>query len=113
MKLVALVVSALVAAVAFAGPINVSDNNIGDIVTVGVNANLNITNRIDQNIINIIGVWLSQELGVIDIDREGGIRAPNIPDRPTLPDFPDFPNRPNITPEMIERIRDLLEQARA
>lgn len=63
MKLVAVFLLALVAAIA-ASPTSIQDNNIGDIVNVGVNANLSISNKVDQNIIGIIVGMLSQQ-GII------------------------------------------------
>jgi hypothetical protein len=41
-----LVIFALVAAV-YSAPTDISDNNIGDIVNVGVNADLTVSNQID------------------------------------------------------------------
>lgn len=70
MQFVAVTLLAFVA-VALAGPISVSDNNVGDIVSVGVNANLEISNKVEQNIISVIVALLNQELGVISIP-EGG-----------------------------------------
>lgn len=99
MKFVAITLLAFVA-LANAGPINVSDNNVGDIVSVGINANLEISNKVNQNIISIIVALLDQDLGVIRIP-EGGPQAPN------LPDIPEW-----VTPEMIERIREVLNEIR-
>lgn len=47
MKFVAIAILAFVAA-ASAGPINVSDNNIGDVIKVGISGSLNIKNQVDQ-----------------------------------------------------------------
>lgn len=41
-----LVIFALVAAV-YSAPTDISDNNIGDIINVGINADLNVQNQID------------------------------------------------------------------
>lgn len=87
MKFAAVLLLALIVAVS-AGPISVSDNNVGDIITVGVNANASLSNKIDQNIISVIVALLnSQELSV------GGNA-----------DGPRF----QITPEMIEKVKGLL-----
>lgn len=93
MKLVAVTLLALIAAVA-AGPINVSDNNVGDIVSVGINANLEISNQIEQNIISIIVALLTdQDLNI------------NLPEG-----WPSAPNLRNVSPEMIERVRELISR---
>lgn len=94
MKFAAVFVLVFVAAV-IAGPINVSDNNVGDIVTVGINANVQLSNHIEQNIISVIIALLNQQvLGVIG--SEGGA--------------PADASKIQITPEMIERVRSLLTQ---
>lgn len=69
-------------AMVVAGPINISDNNIGDIVNVGVNANLNISSEVNQNIVNVIVALLNQELGIIALDEDGTPKAPNLPFSP-------------------------------
>lgn len=94
MKFVAITLLALIAAVA-ANPINVSDNNIGDIVTVGVNANLEISNKVNQNILSIIVALLNREDG----------ENIQVPDFPEWPEWPEFRN---LSPEMIERIRAMI-----
>lgn len=85
MKLVAITLLALIAAVA-ASPINVSDNNVGDIVTVDVDAKIDINNEINQKILSII--LLGQG--------DGKIR------------LPDAPELRNLSPEMIENISQLM-----
>lgn len=91
MKFIAVTLLALIAAVASA-PTSISDNNVGDIITVGINANLELSNHIEQNIISVIVALLNkQNLSLGGLDGE----APKI----------------NITPEMIERVRSLLTQA--
>ena len=92
MKIVAVLILSIIA-VSTAGPISVSNNNVGDIVSVGVNANLEISSEINQNIISIIVALLNQELGII-----------NIPNGPRAPNLPNI----NISPELIERIREIL-----
>lgn len=72
MKFVAITLFALIAAVC-AAPTSISDNNVGDIVTVGVNAKLDISSKIDQNIVNVIVALLNQQ---------GIIIAPNLPGAP-------------------------------
>lgn len=101
MKFVAIAILAFVAA-ASAGPINVSDNNIGDIIKVGISGSLNIKNQVDQRIVNVILAYMNQELGVISVDSDGNPQAPN------LPGMPDFPRGLEITPEMIERVKAFL-----
>lgn len=91
MKLIIAALLVFVAATA-AGPISISDNNVGDIVTVGINANATLSNKIDQNIISIIVGILNQQLIGIGLPR---------PDRPTPGQTPKI----QITPEMKELMR--------
>lgn len=70
-----LAITFLTFAIAVAGPISVSDNNVGDIVSVGVRANLEISNQVEQNIVSVIVALLNQ--GVINFP-EGGPQAPNL-----------------------------------
>jgi len=66
MKIIAIVFLAFVAAVN-CSPVQVSGNNMGDIVTVGVNANMELHNEIDQEIVNVIVALLNQQaIGVIN-----------------------------------------------
>lgn len=60
-------------------PISINDNNIGDIVNVGVNIEADIKNDIDANIISVIVALLLQT---------DGISIPPLPPLPTLPTLP-------------------------
>lgn len=107
MKFFAITVLALVAAIN-AAPINVSDNNIGDVITVGIKGSIDIDNKMDQRLVNVMAAYINQQLGVV-----GGIPdAPNLPDFP-IPEFPDIPSpfkiTPDmITPELIEKVKGFL-----
>lgn len=96
MKFTIFALFAVIAAVAAApsGPVQISDNNVGDIVTVGVSGSLELSNHIDQNIISVIVALLNQQAIVI----------PAGNDAPTPAQLPNF----KITPEMIENIKSLL-----
>lgn len=97
MKFAAITLLAFVA-VATSGPVRVSDNNVGDIVTVLVNANAVLENHIDQNIISVIAALLNQQGIVV-----GGIGG-NDGQVPAQ----QLPAELNITPEMIERVKGFL-----
>lgn len=95
MKFVAILLIAFIAAVyaAPSGPVSISDNNIGDIVTIGVNAKLDISSHIDQNIVNVIVALLNQQiLAVGGADGQDAVEAPKI----------------QITPEMIEKVKTMM-----
>lgn len=93
MKFTAVVLLAFIAAT-IAGPVSIQDNNVGDIVTVGVNANAELTNQVDQTIVNVILALLNQQAIVVDTsDVAAPIEAPKIPE---------------ITPEMIQKVKALL-----
>lgn len=44
-----------------ATPVSISNNNVGDVVNVGVNLDLVLSNSIHQNIVSIIGGLLNQQ----------------------------------------------------
>jgi hypothetical protein len=88
-----------IVALAAAGPVKIEDNNIGDIVTVKVSGKIDISNKVDQTIVNVIVAILNQELAAISVDDEGRPRAPNFPR--------DF----EVTPEMIEKVKKFLSKA--
>ena len=65
MKLAAILLLAFIAA-SWAAPTSISDNNIGDIINVYVQADLKVINSIDQNIVNVLIGLLSQQ-GIVAI----------------------------------------------
>jgi hypothetical protein len=101
MKFVAVTLLAFIAAAA-AGPISVSDNNVGDIVTVGVNANLSLNNEINANLVSVIAAILNQQAIVVAANGNSlDAGAPNLPSE-------QLPKLPEISPEMIEKIKSML-----
>ncbi|CRL04161.1 CLUMA_CG017272, isoform A [Clunio marinus] len=94
MKFAVIVLLAFVAAI-HAAPTQVSDNNVGDIVTVGINAKLDIDSKIDQDIFSVI-------LGLKNYQR---ITA-DLPDI----NLPTPTSNFKITPEMIEKFKGLMAQ---
>lgn len=48
-----------------AGAINLSNNNIGDIVTIDVSANAVLSSNIEQNIITVLLGLLNQQAAVV------------------------------------------------
>ncbi|CRL04163.1 CLUMA_CG017274, isoform A [Clunio marinus] len=88
MKLIAITLFALIAAV-YSAPTQVSDNNVGDIITVGINAKLDIDSTINQDIVSII-VKIMNDQRI----RVGGGGLPF--------------DQSQITPEMIEQFRRLM-----
>jgi uncharacterized membrane protein len=91
MKFAAVILLAFVAA-AVAGPVKIDDNNIGDIVSVGISGSLKLDNKIDQDIVNVIVAALSQQ---------GIVALPGQADAAAAPKF-------NIPPEMIEKVKRYL-----
>lgn len=49
----------------YASPVKVSDNNIGDIVTVAVNAKVELDNHVNQDIISVIAALINQQALVV------------------------------------------------
>lgn len=75
------------------GPISVSDNNVGDIVTVGINLDANIQTDIDTKIANVLVALLTQ-LGDMNI---------------TLPALPEVPQVPGQSEQKVVAIPKPLE----
>ena len=92
MKFAAILFLAFIAA-AVAGPVSVQDNNIGDIVSVGISGSLKLDSQVDQSIVNVIVAALSQQ-GVVALPGQEDSSAPKL----------------NFTPEMIEKFRELMVQ---
>ena len=88
-------------AIAAAGPISISDNNIGDIVTVGINANAVLTSEINQNILSVIAAILNQQqIGVNTAPEDSSdVNVESLQAKST-----DF----NIPPELIEKVKNFL-----
>lgn len=65
MKIAAIFLLAFIATAIADSPTQISSNNIGDIVTVGVNANLSVSNEQNLNIISIIAAILNQQALIV------------------------------------------------
>lgn len=63
MKFITIVVLALIAVVS-CDPIQISDNNVGDIITVGISAKADISYNVDLDIVNVIVALLNQNAEV-------------------------------------------------
>ena len=94
-----------------AGPISVSGNNIGDIVTVGVNANLQATSDINVNIITAILALLNQQAVVINPQAAGDAQPINGLSSFITPEMLSEVKNIEITPEMIEGVKQLLSKS--
>lgn len=109
MKFAAVTLLAFIAAVA-AGPISISDNNVGDIVTVGINANAVVSNAMEANIITVLAALVNQQaLLVSGNGNDGGVPTPGetpseTPEVPQIPKLSDI----KISPEMIEKVKSFL-----
>ena len=92
MKFLAIVVIALIAAVSSA-PTQITDNNVGDIITIGINADLNLSNKVDVDIVNVIVAALNQQTSGSDDD--SSIAVPLLK---------------SIKPELLESIKRILSK---
>lgn len=69
MKLIAFVLLAIVVGLVSCDSVQLSDNNVGDIVTIGINANALFSNQVDKNTINVIAGLLNQQ-GITKTEEE-------------------------------------------
>lgn len=125
MKFAAIVVLSLIATVCSA-PTQITDNNVGDIITVGLKANVDVTSQVDVNVINMFAALVSQQLGIIQMQEESAAPEPIA----AINEFQPIVNEihsmietneisqpqpavigaetPKITPEMIEKAKQYL-----
>lgn len=68
MKLIGFVLLVVVGLVS-SDSVQLSDNNVGDIVSVDINANALFSNQVDKNTINVIAGLLNQE-GIVKAEEE-------------------------------------------
>ena len=92
MKIAAAIILTFVAAI-IAAPTSISDNNIGNVVNVGISASVNVSNKVDQDIVKVIVAYLTQQ-GVVIAPSEAPVGSQQ-------------PSKLNITPEMIEKVTGL------
>lgn len=93
---------ATLAGVVTSGPIAISDNNIGDIITVGMNIDANVQSEVNTNIANIIAAILikmgdQQQRPPMPPPGPPGPPGPPLPP-PTTPAPPILPTLPPIIP---------------
>lgn len=62
----------------YSAPTDISDNNVGDIVNVNIDAEASIKNEINASIISIIIKWINLELSRIEFEN-GQPVPPNLP----------------------------------
>ena len=95
-----LLIFASLAVGVFSAPMQISDNNIGDIITLGVKADLNLTNQIDATKMDLMAQFRNlQNVGI------GGGR--NLRQGPQKSAF----NMPAISPEMFQNFAKLLSES--
>lgn len=96
-KMKFLVVSLLLVAAVSAqdGPTKISSNNVGDIITVDINAKANINNQIDATIVGILLKYLNAQAILLGNFDGNNNNPPNWPGNPPMP--PNWPpNPPNL-----------------
>lgn len=95
-------------AYASANPVQVSDNNVGDIITVGVNAKLAIDSTVNQDIVSVLVLLLNRQITDIDIGGSGiADLLPRIDTSKVPPEMLEK-LRGMVTPEMLERAKSLM-----
>jgi hypothetical protein len=64
------IIFTLIAAV-YAAPTSIQDNNIGDIVNVNIDANLDVANNIDLTSVDVSLIWRNLQAILLGGDRNG------------------------------------------
>lgn len=66
-----LILIAVLVATVLAAPTSIDDNNIGDIVNVGIHANLDMQNKIDFTHISAEVIWRQLQAIILGLNRGG------------------------------------------
>lgn len=85
------IILAFVIAAVSAAPTQITDNNVGDIVNVNVDADLNLKNQIDFSSFDLDVIYKNLQVILLGL---GGVDRPNN-------DPPQWPLPREITPEMV------------
>lgn len=100
MKLIILTILSIIA-LTLAAPSQITNNNVGDIINVGVHGQIDYNSQVDVTLINIILGFLNSQSGVVvaPADEVEQIKSAVIPDQPQVP---------SLTPEIIESFKSYL-----
>jgi hypothetical protein len=99
-----------VVAAAPSGPISLSNNNVGDIVSVGVNANAVVSSNVEANVANILAALMNQQAVVLDGDLSSLPLEP-LSDAASSNATPDLISKLKsfkITPEVIDNFKNMI-----
>lgn len=91
-----------------ANPISVSNNNVGDIVTVGVNLNAQLSSNIEANIITVLMALVNQQAAIINGEIPATTPTPIEPSDVITPELLNQLKNLKITPEMIEGVKKMM-----
>lgn len=84
-----------------ADPIQISDNNVGDIVSVVANIEGTIESSINVSVVNVL-VAILVHLGELDLSQ-----------LPPLPDFPEWPVLPPLNPEEQKLVNAVVQKMKS
>ena len=76
MKFTIICIFALIVAIS-AGPTKISSNNVGDIVSVGVKADLNIDSKIDATLVKVLAQLFNDQQIKLKLPGQGGASGLN------------------------------------
>jgi hypothetical protein len=60
-------------------PTQINNNNIGDVVQVGVNANVDVNSQVDATMINAVLKAYLKQVAQVALDENGNPIPPNLP----------------------------------
>lgn len=88
-----------IAPLILSAPSQITDNNVGNIVNVGIRGNLTAYNRVDLTLINFLAAMYNRQLTVV--------AAPAGPEMEQNSEISAIPSE--ITPEMIEQFKEYMK----
>jgi hypothetical protein len=108
MKLIVLTILSIVALTS-AAPSQITNNNVGDIVNVGIHGTIDYNNQVDLTLVNVILGFLSQQNAVVvaPADEVEAAQGAIIADQQPILD--QETSIPKITPEMIEKFKNYMK----
>ncbi|KAG5681341.1 hypothetical protein PVAND_010786 [Polypedilum vanderplanki] len=120
MKIAITLLAFVAAAVAIeAGPVSIQNNNVGDIVTVNVDANAVLSSNIESNIVTVLLALLNQQAAIVNGNLPEGI-TPTDPEQNPIsgllgkfevtPEMIETVKNVQVTPDLVEKIKSFLKK---
>lgn len=106
-----LIIVALLSVIALTSgaPSQITNNNVGDIVNVGVHGTIDFNNQVDLTLVNIILGFLSSQNAIVvaPADEVEAAQGAVLADQSAM--MADQPSLPKFSPEVLESFKNYLK----